>query len=117
LGAGQDAAWRASLRLARLKRRKLSHNDPVDRDPSATVSTNVGEEMQRGALLLAAGGALSPSFAPVTLSVTCLCEPAANNAPPAKRPVPSYITADRSQVVLAVVLLDALCGGKFVCHL
>jgi len=43
------------LRLARLKRRKLSHNDPVDRDLSATVSTNVGEEMQRGALLLAAG--------------------------------------------------------------
>jgi hypothetical protein len=35
----------------------------------------------------------------------------------AKRPVPSYITADRSQVVLAVVLLDALYGGKFVCHL
>ena len=50
---------------------KLSHNDPVDRDPSATVSTNVGEEMQRGALLPAAGGALSPSFAPVILSVTC----------------------------------------------
>src|SRR5262249_34158066 len=40
--------------------------------------------MQRGALLLAAGGALSPSFAPVTLSVTCPCEPAANNTPPAK---------------------------------
>src|SRR5262249_42037193 len=68
LGAGQDAAWRASLRLGRLKRRKLSHNHPVDRDPSATVSTNVGEKMQRGALLLTAGGALSPSFAPVTLS-------------------------------------------------
>src|SRR5262249_19368374 len=84
LGAGQDAAWRASLRVARLKRRKLSHDDPVDRDPSATVSTNVGEQMQRGALLLAAGGALSPSFAPVTLSVTCPCEPAANNTPPAK---------------------------------
>ena len=116
MGAGQDAAWRASLRLARLKRRKLSHNDPVDRDPSATVSTNVGEEMQRGALLLAAGGALSPLLAPVTLSVTCLCEPAANNTPPTKRPVPSYITVDRSQVVLAVVLLDALCGGKFACH-
>src|SRR5215831_16837491 len=99
LGAGQDAAWRASLRVARLKRRKLSHNHPVDRDPSATVGTNEGEEMQRGALLLAAGGALSPSFAPVSLSVTCLCEPAANNTPPAKRPVSSDITADRSKVL------------------
>src|SRR5262249_35649386 len=58
-----------------------SHNHPLDRDPSATVSTNVGEEMQRGALLLAADGALSPSFAPVTLSATRLCEPAAHNTP------------------------------------
>jgi hypothetical protein len=72
--------------------------------------------MQRGALLLAAGGALSPLLAPVTLSVTCPRAGCEQHAP-CEAAGPSYITADRSQVVLAVVLLDALCGGKFVCHL
>src|SRR6516165_3357695 len=88
--------------------RKLSHNDPMDRDPSATVSTNVGEEMQRGALLLAAGGALSPSFAPVTFCPRAGCEQHA----PSEAAGPSYITADCSQVLLAVVLLDALLRRK-----
>jgi hypothetical protein len=72
--------------------------------------------MQRGALLLAAGGALSPSFAPVTLLVTCPRAGCEQHAP-SEAAGPSYITAARSQLVLAVVLLDALCGGKLVCHL
>src|SRR5262245_53130017 len=47
----------------------------------------------------------------------CLCEPAASNTPPAKTPVPSYITADRSQsslqwscsMLLAAENLSATC--------